>query len=135
MTETEAVPDLIAAHNERVKMRANFMNALSIGLIGFAFLRPLAEGQLFAGWHTVPLPPDNVEPSGAELPAGTVDFLLEMETHYPTPNRIDQFLYQAPPFSGIFEWVPMWTVWVALGVALHFAAQRPLRKLKKEVKK
>ena len=35
--------DPLVAYNERVKLFANFMNALSLGLIGFAILRPLTE--------------------------------------------------------------------------------------------
>ena len=35
--------DSLAAHNERVKTLAGFLNALGIGFIGFAVLRPLTE--------------------------------------------------------------------------------------------
>ncbi len=35
--------DPLAAHNERVKAFANFLNAIGIGLIGFAVLRPVTE--------------------------------------------------------------------------------------------
>ncbi len=38
--------DPLAAYNERVKLRATFLNALAIGFLGFAFLRPLVEGTL-----------------------------------------------------------------------------------------
>ena len=38
--------DPLATHNERVKLRAVFLNALAIGFLGFAFLRPLVEGTL-----------------------------------------------------------------------------------------
>lgn len=37
------VRDPLAAYNERVKLFANFLNALGLGLIGFAVLRPLTE--------------------------------------------------------------------------------------------
>ncbi|SNR38229.1 hypothetical protein [Paracoccus sediminis] len=33
----------LAAYNERVKLFANFLNAIGLGLIGFAVLRPLTE--------------------------------------------------------------------------------------------
>ena len=36
-------PDRLATHNERMKLLAGFLNALGIGLIGFAVLRPLAD--------------------------------------------------------------------------------------------
>lgn len=35
--------DELATHNERVKLGVSFINALSIGLIGFAVLRPLTD--------------------------------------------------------------------------------------------
>lgn len=35
--------DAIAAWNERVKLIAGFLNAVGLGLIGFAVLRPLTE--------------------------------------------------------------------------------------------
>ncbi|MBY4891667.1 hypothetical protein KUL25_02685 [Rhodobacteraceae bacterium N5(2021)] len=38
--------DPLATHNERVRLRSNFLNALSIGFLGFAFLRPLVDGTL-----------------------------------------------------------------------------------------
>lgn len=41
MRQTE--PDPLTAFNERLKAAANFLNAIGIGLIGFAVLRPLTE--------------------------------------------------------------------------------------------
>ena len=38
--------DPLAKHNERIKLRAGVLNALSIGFLGFALLRPLVEGTL-----------------------------------------------------------------------------------------
>jgi hypothetical protein len=38
--------DPLATHNERVKLRAQFLNALAIGFLGFSFVRPLVEGTL-----------------------------------------------------------------------------------------
>lgn len=35
--------DPLAAYNERVKLLAGFVNAIALGLIGFAILRPLTE--------------------------------------------------------------------------------------------
>ena len=35
--------DPLATHNERVKLFAGFLNAVGLGLIGFAVLRPLTE--------------------------------------------------------------------------------------------
>lgn len=35
--------DPLASFNERVKLFANFINAIGLGLIGFAILRPLAD--------------------------------------------------------------------------------------------
>ena len=43
------VPDPIATHNERVKLLAGFSNAIGLGLIGFAILRPLTENTLVFG--------------------------------------------------------------------------------------
>lgn len=42
-------------HNERVKLLAGFSNAIALGFIGFAILRPLTDGSialdgLTAGW-------------------------------------------------------------------------------------
>jgi hypothetical protein len=33
----------VAIHNERVKLFSSFVNAIGLGLIGFAVLRPLTE--------------------------------------------------------------------------------------------
>lgn len=38
--------DPLATHNERVKLRAGFLNALGLGFLGFALLRPLVDGTL-----------------------------------------------------------------------------------------
>jgi len=35
--------DDLAVHNERVKLFAGFLNALGLGLIGFAVIRPLTD--------------------------------------------------------------------------------------------
>ncbi|MEI4470203.1 hypothetical protein [Frigidibacter sp. MR17.24] len=35
--------DRLASHNERVKIFANFVNAVALGLIGFAVLRPATD--------------------------------------------------------------------------------------------
>ena len=45
--------DPLATHNERVKLRAGFLNALGIGFLGFAFLRPLVEGTFALNLLTV----------------------------------------------------------------------------------
>ena len=37
------IPDPVASWNERMKIMAGFVNAIGLGLIGFAVLRPLAE--------------------------------------------------------------------------------------------
>ena len=37
------IPDPVAAWNERLKISAGFVNALGLGLIGFAVLRSLTE--------------------------------------------------------------------------------------------
>ncbi|MFC3059632.1 hypothetical protein [Paenirhodobacter populi] len=57
MTEKDA----LAIHNERMKLLAGFVNAIALGLIGFAVLRPLTDsltGGLswaVAGWGIVGL--------------------------------------------------------------------------------
>ena len=51
MTRTERDP--LAANNERVKLFANFINAIGLGLIGFAILRPLAESLSNANLSTL----------------------------------------------------------------------------------
>lgn len=48
--------DPLATHNERVKLRANALNALSLGFFGFAFLRPLIDGTLTLGALTLSFP-------------------------------------------------------------------------------
>ncbi|ABD54782.1 hypothetical protein [Jannaschia sp. CCS1] len=45
--------DPLATHNERVKLRAQFLNALAIGFLGFALLRPLIEGTLSLNLFTI----------------------------------------------------------------------------------
>lgn len=45
--------DPLAARNERVKLFANFVNAIGLGLIGFAVLRPLVENIEAAGLSTL----------------------------------------------------------------------------------
>jgi len=47
------VRDPLAANNERVKLFAGFINALALGLIGFAILRPLTESLANANLATV----------------------------------------------------------------------------------
>ena len=39
----QTIRDPLAGYNERVKLFANFLNAIGLGLIGFAVLRPLTE--------------------------------------------------------------------------------------------
>lgn len=46
-------PDLVATHNERVRMLAGFVNATGLGLIGFAVLRPLTDTPVAVGWASV----------------------------------------------------------------------------------
>lgn len=36
-------PDPIAAFNEKLKLRATSLNAIAIGLFGFAFIRPATD--------------------------------------------------------------------------------------------
>jgi Co/Zn/Cd efflux system component len=45
--------DPIAAYNERVKLLAGFVNAVALGLIGFAILRPLTESLQNASLSTM----------------------------------------------------------------------------------
>ncbi|MFW5655726.1 MAG: hypothetical protein ACOCYW_08825 [Roseicyclus sp.] len=45
--------DPLATHNERVKQRATYLNALSLGFLGFAVLRPLIEGTLIVNVVTI----------------------------------------------------------------------------------
>lgn len=49
----QTTPDHLVAFNERVKLFANFLNALSLGLIGFAVLRPLTESLSNANLSTL----------------------------------------------------------------------------------
>ncbi|TNF22062.1 MAG: hypothetical protein EP318_05030 [Rhodobacteraceae bacterium] len=47
--------DTLVVHNERVKLLAGFSNAIALGFIGFAILRPLTDGSiafdgLTTGW-------------------------------------------------------------------------------------
>lgn len=51
MTPTE--PDPLTINNERVKLFANFVNAVGIGLIGFAILRPVTESLSNASSATI----------------------------------------------------------------------------------
>ncbi len=45
--------DDLLAHNERVKLFAGFLNAIGLGLIGFAVLRPLIENAMNADLATL----------------------------------------------------------------------------------
>lgn len=40
----------VAIHNERVKLFAGFLNAIALGLIGFAVLRPITEDVTHVSW-------------------------------------------------------------------------------------
>lgn len=44
------VRDPLATHNERVKLVASFANAIGLGLVGFAVLRPLTETPITVTW-------------------------------------------------------------------------------------
>ncbi len=46
--------DPIAIHNERVKLVANSVNALAIGSVGFAVLRPLTTNLDSFGLYMIP---------------------------------------------------------------------------------
>lgn len=45
--------DPLTAYNERLKLLANFLNAIALGLIGFAVLRPLTESLSNANLSTL----------------------------------------------------------------------------------
>lgn len=45
--------DDIVVHNERVKLFAGFLNAIGLGLIGFAVLRPLTADGVAMGAPTL----------------------------------------------------------------------------------
>lgn len=47
------IRDPLAAYNERVKLFAGFVNAIALGLIGFAILRPLTESLANANLSTI----------------------------------------------------------------------------------
>ena len=54
------IRDPLAVYNERVKLAAGLFNAIGIGLLGFAVLRPITEDmasldRLSAAWGTVGL--------------------------------------------------------------------------------
>ena len=44
--------DEILVHNERVKLFSGFLNAVGLGLIGFALIRPLVEEGSALSWLT-----------------------------------------------------------------------------------
>lgn len=45
--------DTLTAFNDRIKLFAGFLNAIAIGLIGFAVLRPLTESLSNASLYTL----------------------------------------------------------------------------------
>lgn len=50
----------MSIYNEQIKLTANFLNAMAIGLIGLGFLRPMIENNgsdpiVFASWALVGL--------------------------------------------------------------------------------
>jgi hypothetical protein len=42
--------DQLATHNDRLKLFANFLNAVGLGFIGFAVLRPLTDVPITVTW-------------------------------------------------------------------------------------
>lgn len=44
--------DLISTHNERVKLFSGFTNALGLGMVGFAVIRPLTDALSNVSWAT-----------------------------------------------------------------------------------
>jgi hypothetical protein len=42
--------DPLATHNDRVKLLASFLNAIGLGLLGFAVLRPVTETPINVTW-------------------------------------------------------------------------------------
>lgn len=50
MPPIQITRDRLATHNERVKLVANFLNAVGLGLLGFAVLRPVTETPLVVTW-------------------------------------------------------------------------------------
>lgn len=61
------IRDRLATRNERVKLVAGFLNAIGLGLIGFAVLRPITSG---------------VNPSLLSLWWSVVGFALHALAHY-----------------------------------------------------
>lgn len=49
----QTIRDPLVANNERVKLFAGFVNAVALGLIGFAILRPLTESLSNAALSTL----------------------------------------------------------------------------------
>lgn len=49
----QTTSDPLVSFNERVKLFAGFINAIGLGLIGFAILRPLAESLSNANLSTL----------------------------------------------------------------------------------
>lgn len=48
------IRDDLAIHNERIKLRAASVNALALGLVGFALLRPLTSDPVAITWAAAP---------------------------------------------------------------------------------
>ncbi len=44
--------DELSVWNERVKLLAQFLNALALGLVGFAVLRPVTEDVALLSWRS-----------------------------------------------------------------------------------
>jgi len=94
--------DPVAIQNERVKAFANFLNALGLGLIGFAVIRPMTEGKLAVGdGHDI----DTIEAArhGALFAA--------------SEEKLKMFMSEDAPW--LFSQLPMWVYWLAVGLALH----------------
>ena len=50
MAQIQITRDRLATHNDRVKLVANFLSAIGLGLLGFAVLRPVTETPLVVTW-------------------------------------------------------------------------------------
>ncbi|PVE47219.1 hypothetical protein [Pararhodobacter aggregans] len=123
--------DWIAKHNERVKLRTSFFNTVGIGLIGFGFLRPLAEGTI-SFWNE-PLTEDPRQ--YADIIQQTADLIRAWEAAgmRVVPDDPDQgFLGMLVP--DWLQFMPSWVYWIAAGLAFHAVAVYNLGNLRKEKK-
>ena len=100
--------DPLLVYNERVKLLAGFVNAMAVGLVGFAVLKPLTESTL----TEFPLFAGTTPAQGFMIDAGKLAIFSE-------------------PAPYFFADLPGWAIWGPFGLLLHVFSHYLLGYLRK----